>query len=164
MSRRGREALRPERKLAGLIEVAAPRLQPRTAKRLLHRAGCRVRFLDVRKGVKTTLLSTLMHEIAHIELKQAPNRVEVSETQLLLLSDFSAEQEEEADWLAGSLLVPRCALMKHRARGCLVSEIAQLFGVSDDLCSWRLRMDRATCSNTPWSGASPPLRSSAAAR
>ena len=49
----------------------------------------------------------LMHELAHIELQHAPARVEVSETGLLLLSDYSHDQEQEADWLAGALLLPR---------------------------------------------------------
>jgi len=107
--------------------------------------------VTIREGAKMAVIlnsahpatrqaNTLMHEIAHIELSHVPNRVEVSETQLLLLSDFSGEQEEEADWLAGSLLLPRCALIKHRARGCSTNEIAQLFKVSDELCTWRLRM------------------------
>jgi Zn-dependent peptidase ImmA (M78 family) len=89
---------------------------------------------------KTRQANTLMHEIAHIELKHVPNRVELSELGLLLLSDFSVEQEEEADWLAGSLLLPRNGLMRHRARGASANGIAQIFGVSDELCTWRLRM------------------------
>jgi Zn-dependent peptidase ImmA (M78 family) len=80
---------------------------------------------------KTRQANTLMHEIAHIELKHVPNRVEPSELGLLLLSDFSVEQEEESDWLAGSLLLPRNGLMRHRARGASANEIAQIFGVSD---------------------------------
>jgi hypothetical protein len=39
----------------------------------------------------------LMHELAHIELKHVPARVEVSPSGLMLLSNFSDEQEQEAD-------------------------------------------------------------------
>jgi hypothetical protein len=89
---------------------------------------------------KTRQANTLMHELSHLELKHVPNGVTISEQGLLLLSDFSADQEEEADWLAGSLLLPRNALMRHRARGASANEIADIFGISDELCTWRLRM------------------------
>ena len=83
----------------------------------------------------------LMHEVAHAELKHVPARVEVSKsTGLLLLSDYSDDQELEADWLAAALLLPRDALAHHRARRSTISEIAELYGVSEKLCEWRLRM------------------------
>jgi Zn-dependent peptidase ImmA (M78 family) len=53
-----------------------------------------------------------MHELAHIELRRAPARVEVSETGLLLLSDYADEQEQEADWLAAALLLPLDGLIQ----------------------------------------------------
>jgi len=85
--------------------------------------------------------SNLMHEIAHIELKHLPSRVEVSKnTGMLLLSDYSDDQESEADWHGAALLLPRTALAHHRARRKTVSEIATLYGVSEQLCAWRLRM------------------------
>lgn len=82
----------------------------------------------------------LMHELAHIKLQHAPARVEVSETGLLLLSDYSDEQEQEADWLAAALLLPRDTLIRLRAASHSVTDIARHFGVSEPLCEWRLRM------------------------
>jgi IrrE N-terminal-like domain len=82
----------------------------------------------------------LMHELAHIELEHAPARVEVSETGLLLLSDYSDEQEQEADWLAAALLLPREGLVQLRSARHSTSEIANRYGVSEALCEWRLRM------------------------
>lgn len=82
----------------------------------------------------------LMHELAHIELHHAPVRVEVSESGLLLLSDFSEEQEQEADWLGAALLLPRDGLVRMRAGRKSVAEIASYYGVSEALCEWRLRM------------------------
>ena len=82
----------------------------------------------------------LMHELAHIELSHVPARVEVSETGLLLLSDYSDEQEQEADWLAASLLLPRDGLVKLRSARHSTTEIANHYGVSEALCAWRLRM------------------------
>jgi len=82
----------------------------------------------------------LMHELAHIDLNHVPARVDVSPNGLLLLSDYSDEQELEADWLAAALLVPREGLMRLRRQQQNVTEIAGFFGVSNQLCEWRLRM------------------------
>ncbi len=85
--------------------------------------------------------SNLMHEIAHFELKHLPSRVEVSKnTGMLLLSDYSDEHESEADWYGAALLLPRTALTHHRGRRKTVGDIANLYGVSEQLCEWRLRM------------------------
>ena len=82
----------------------------------------------------------LMHELAHIELEHMPARVEVSERGLLLLSDYSDEQEQEADWLAAALLLPRDGLIQLRSTRHSTTEIANRYGVSEALCEWRLRM------------------------
>jgi Zn-dependent peptidase ImmA (M78 family) len=84
--------------------------------------------------------NNLMHELAHIELNHQPTRVDVSATGLLLLSDYSDDQELEADWHAGALLLPREALVKMKTSGASTAEIALHFGVSEALCQWRLRM------------------------
>lgn len=84
--------------------------------------------------------STLMHELAHIRLGHVPANVQLSQTGMLLLSDYSDDQEDEADWLMGALLLPRIALLKLRGRGQSIEEIAQIYAVSKDLCVWRLRM------------------------
>ena len=84
--------------------------------------------------------ATLMHELAHIILAHVPADVDVSPSGLVLLSDYSAEQEEEADWLGAVLLLPEAALLLHRGEGKSVGEIAQLYGVSEELCTWRCRM------------------------
>lgn len=84
--------------------------------------------------------SDLMHELAHIELRHTPARVEVSQSGLLLLSDYSDDQEQEADWLGAALLVPRDALVKLRVARKTPAEIAAHFGVSESLCQWRIHM------------------------
>ncbi len=89
---------------------------------------------------RTRQTNDLMHELAHIELKHVPARVDLSKTGLLLLSDYSDEQEQEADWYAGAILLPRVALVHHRSLGLNASEIARHYGVSEALCEWRLRM------------------------
>lgn len=85
--------------------------------------------------------SDLMHEVAHFELRHAPARVEVSQkTGLFLLSDYSDEQEQEADWHGAALLLPRDALAHYRVRRKTSADIAAIYGVSEALCDWRLRM------------------------
>ena len=84
--------------------------------------------------------STLMHEVAHVELGHSPVRVDISPTGILLVSEFSKDDEDEADWLAGALLLPREALLEHRARGHDAQQIAQRHGISLQLCEWRLRL------------------------
>ena len=84
--------------------------------------------------------STLMHELAHSILDHTPASVQVSPSGLVLLSDYSDEQEEEADWLGGALLLPQVALFHYRSAGEPIADIARRFGVSDDLCHWRCRI------------------------
>jgi len=84
--------------------------------------------------------STLMHELAHIILEHIPAQVEVSPSGLVLVSEYSIDQEEEADWLGAALLLPEAALFKLRGRGISVETIAQQFGVSSQICNWRCRM------------------------
>ncbi|NTF69762.1 ImmA/IrrE family metallo-endopeptidase [Agrobacterium rhizogenes] len=88
----------------------------------------------------TRQANTLMHEWAHIELRHKPNRVDRSEGGILLLSDYPVEFEEEADWLAGAILLPRDGLVHFRGRGASSQEIAEHYGVSLELTNWRLRM------------------------
>ena len=89
---------------------------------------------------RTRQRSNLMHELAHIQLKHNPSRVEVSKSGLLLLSDYADEQEQEADWHAAALLLPRDGLLQMRAHRHSAEQIADHYGVSEALCEWRLRM------------------------
>lgn len=89
---------------------------------------------------KARQAATLMHELAHSILGHQPSSAHVSDAGLVLLSDYSDEQEEEADWLSAVLLLPEPALIFHRGEGRSAHEIASLFGVSLDLANWRCRM------------------------
>jgi Zn-dependent peptidase ImmA (M78 family) len=89
---------------------------------------------------RTRQRSDLMHELAHIQLKHTPSRVEVSKLGLLLLSDYSDDQEQEADWHAAALLLPREGLLQMRVQQNSTAQIAAYYGVSEPLCEWRLRM------------------------
>lgn len=89
---------------------------------------------------QTRQSSTLMHELAHHILLHPPTRVDVSATGMMLLSEYSDEQEAEADWLAAALLLPREALIALRAGGSTTEEICERYGISSELCEWRIRM------------------------
>ena len=84
--------------------------------------------------------SSLAHELAHLILGHRPSRIDVSAQGLLVLSTYDGDEEDEATWLAGALLVPREGLMQayrwRRDEGLL----AERFGVSLALLRWRLRM------------------------
>lgn len=87
----------------------------------------------------TRQANDLMHELSHLELGHTPARVDVSGSGLFLLSNYSEDQEQEADWRAGAMLLPRDALWHHRSRAKSAEEIGNLYGVSKALCEWRLR-------------------------
>lgn len=84
--------------------------------------------------------NTLMHEIAHIHLGHTPARVDFSTSGMMLLSDYPVDQEDEADWLASAILIPRDSLYSLRRAGKNSEDIASIFGVSKQLADWRIRM------------------------
>lgn len=89
---------------------------------------------------KTRQANTLMHEWSHLELKHKPNRVDLFDHGLAMLSDYPPELEEEADWLAGAMLAPRDGLAHFARKGAKNEEIAEHFGISEQLAGWRRRM------------------------
>lgn len=133
-----------------VLEFADLGLSARSQRRLIESDKESWSGMTIKEGPTTAILvnpahvrprqcSTLAHELSHILLKHVPNSVQVSPTGLLLLSDYSDEQEAEADWLGAALLIPREAMMFYRARGETVEQIAKRYGVSEPLCEWRRR-------------------------
>ena len=55
--------------------------------------------------------SSLMHECAHVILNHEPEEAGHAAGGLLMVSGYRPQQEAEADWLAGTLLLPRVALL-----------------------------------------------------
>ena len=88
--------------------------------------------------------NSLTHEISHLILDHGFGRIDVSPDGYLLLNSFEKEQEEEADWLAGTLLVPREGLQIVYRTTRNPQDIANHFGVSVTLLQWRLRMTGVT--------------------
>ena len=76
--------------------------------------------------------SSLAHELAHIILRHSPTQAFFGPDGALMMKEYNASQEAEADCLAGILLVPREALL------VLLNQmdepsLANHFGVSPDL-------------------------------
>jgi len=83
--------------------------------------------------------SNLMHELSHIILEHKPGRVDVSGNGLLL-STYVKQQEDEANWLAGCLLLPRDVLFHIRQRRLTSEDAQREYGVSQDMLQFRLRV------------------------
>ncbi len=74
--------------------------------------------------------NSLAHEIGHIVLRHEPAEMFVTPDGLMMMSEYAAVHEEEANWFAGSILVPRHALLDAVARGLTDRAAADYFGVS----------------------------------
>ncbi|WP_114388970.1 ImmA/IrrE family metallo-endopeptidase [Notoacmeibacter marinus] len=84
--------------------------------------------------------SVVMHELAHILLGHQLHDVMKNNAGEMVPSGFSKEQEEEANWLGGTLLLPRPALLNVRSKNWNDREISDRYLVSSDMLHWRLRM------------------------
>ena len=84
--------------------------------------------------------SSLAHELAHIILNHTTDQAVLSDEGFLFRGNYDADQEQEANWLAGCLLVPRDGLLAAGRRNSDHRYLAMRFGVSIDMIAWRLRM------------------------
>lgn len=81
--------------------------------------------------------SDLTHEVAHIVCKHQPDRLIAIEGTSFVLRTYNDEQEQEANWLAGCLKLPRTALLWAVKRGMDNELIAQYFHASLQLVQYR---------------------------
>jgi len=84
--------------------------------------------------------STLTHELAHVLLDHQPGPA----FGLGGCRRWNQNEEDEADWLAGELLVPRQAALRLARLGTPLDEAAETFGVSLALLRWRMNHSGAT--------------------
>jgi Zn-dependent peptidase ImmA (M78 family) len=80
----------------------------------------------------------LMHEIAHIELGHLPDIIEIGAQGIALRHNYNKQQEQEADWLAACLLLPRPALVRIKRARIELLEAAKSYGVSQAMLRYRL--------------------------
>ena len=85
--------------------------------------------------------SDIAHELAHFLLEHEPARIILSESETLAqiwLRSYDQKQEDEANCLAWSLLVPRDGLAKLIRLRLSQEQIAEKFGVSEQLVKFRI--------------------------
>lgn len=78
--------------------------------------------------------NSLAHELAHVILNHPPATTAFESG----CRAWNGRQEEEADWLAAALLVPRDGALRWLAHGHDVPSGARHFGVSPALFTWRI--------------------------
>ena len=78
--------------------------------------------------------NSLAHELSHVLLGHPP----APPTGSGACRTWDSEQEEEADWLAGALLVPREGALWWMSRRANLRDGARHFGVSSNLFRWRV--------------------------
>ena len=84
--------------------------------------------------------NSLAHELSHIVLEHKAAQVFVSSTGQMLLSEYDRVQEEEANCLSGTLLVPRDALLNFLTQGHDQARIATHFAVTRDVLQMRINL------------------------
>lgn len=80
--------------------------------------------------------SNQAHELAHISLGHTLRSMEKVGEMSFITCDV--EQEEEADWLGGCLLLPRPVLLKAAYDGKTTAQIADEHGTSEAMARFRL--------------------------
>ena len=79
--------------------------------------------------------SNIAHELSHCILEHQPTSLRDDDSGC---RDWNATYEAEADWLGGTLLIPREGGLYYVKRGWGIREIAQHFRVSEQLARWRI--------------------------
>jgi hypothetical protein len=82
--------------------------------------------------------SSLAHEIAHVILAHEPSMMFMTPKTGLALRTHSKEQEDEANWLAGCILLPREALLRVRRLGWSDEKVCLEYGVSQAMLRFRV--------------------------
>lgn len=84
--------------------------------------------------------SSLAHELAHIILGHEPSLMFMTPKSGLAIRTHNDEQEEQANWLAGALLLPRDALLGIRRGGMPDEEACREYGVSAPMFKFRMNV------------------------
>lgn len=82
--------------------------------------------------------SSLAHEIAHVILGHEPSMMFMTPQSGVSLRTYNKDQEDEANWLAGCILLPRDALLYVRKRGLTDDQIGSEYGVSPAMFRFRI--------------------------
>lgn len=84
-------------------------------------------------------VSDITHELAHFILDHQPAQIILSaDLDNLSMRSFNQKQEDEANCLAWTLLLPREALVRAKRRHLTVDQIAEHYGVTKSLAIYRV--------------------------
>jgi Zn-dependent peptidase ImmA (M78 family) len=103
---------------------------------LLTAAGQQVILINPAHGGER-IASTITHEVSHCILRH-DSTLRLTGDDKCLLGD--ADQEEEANWLGGELLVPQAAARQLVFRGVAQADAAAFYGVSVEMVRWRMNI------------------------
>ena len=81
----------------------------------------------------------LMHEMSHLICGHVPSQTQTLPDGTMMVTDYDLEQEEEADLLAATLLLPRVALLSIMEASLSLDEAARRYVVSEELLKMRLQ-------------------------
>lgn len=84
--------------------------------------------------------SNVAHELSHIIIGHKPARIDVTPDNLLMLKVYDKKQEDEANWLAACLLLPRSALQHIQRQRLDPASVQKIYGVSEQMYTYRVRM------------------------
>lgn len=82
--------------------------------------------------------SDITHELAHGLLLHEPRQAVVRGCR-----NYQRDEEDEAAWLSGALLIPAPAAVRIARRGLSEQEAGDEYGVSPDMVRWRLNVTAA---------------------
>jgi hypothetical protein len=82
--------------------------------------------------------SDLMHELSHLLLEHTPATVYIDPKTRVAFRRHDKEQEEQAAWLSGCLLLPRAALIAIKRSRLADQEACSQYGVSFDMLRYRM--------------------------
>ena len=81
--------------------------------------------------------SDISHELSHLILRHSPSTLMFAPDGKWTLRSYDSQQEEEAAWLSGCLLLPRPALLRIVHSGLSLSEAAKRYKVSERMLTYR---------------------------
>lgn len=131
--------------ILSLTEFAGNGVSPQSLRRFTHEEPGDFSALTVVLGEQRLIVenpthfhgrrtNSLAHELSHVLLGHDPHRSTVANGSRL----WDREQEREADWLAGELLVTRRAALQIVRQNIQEVRAAAHYGVSVPLMRWRL--------------------------
>lgn len=81
--------------------------------------------------------SDIAHELSHLLLKHSVKDVQTIGA--LTFFGCDPDEEQEANWLAGCLLLPRSLLVTQLRAGATADELAERYDVSRQMANYRIR-------------------------